>query len=107
MQLDYVDLYLIHNPRLALPNIKESWQEMEKLKKAGKARCVFLAFLAGVRALIVIAIWIIRSIGVSNYQISHLTTLLETAEIVPAVNQVSRCALWVFGPARVWFRCGC
>lgn len=29
-----------------------------------------------------------RSIGVSNYLIEHLETVLETAEIVPAVNQV-------------------
>lgn len=29
-----------------------------------------------------------RSIGVSNYIIEHLETILETAEIIPALNQV-------------------
>lgn len=36
----YVDLYLVHNPRLANGNIPVLWREMERLHAAGKAKCV-------------------------------------------------------------------
>jgi diketogulonate reductase-like aldo/keto reductase len=64
LALDYVDLYLIHWPVERLR--KETWRAMEKIYRDG--RC--------------------RTIGVSNYQISHLEELLDLAEVVPAVNQV-------------------
>ncbi len=64
LALDYVDLYLIHWP---VPGKrKQTWKAMESLLGAGKC----------------------RAIGVSNYMISHLEELLETASILPAVNQV-------------------
>lgn len=64
LQLDYVDLYLIHWP---VPKLrKESWKALEKIFKEGLA----------------------RSIGVSNYMINHLEELKTYAEIIPAVNQV-------------------
>lgn len=44
----------------------DTWKEMEKLVDAGKA----------------------RAIGVSNFGIRNLETLLESAKIVPAVNQI-------------------
>lgn len=72
---DYIDLYLIHwpNPLKFRDNWKEtnagSWKAMEELYKAGK----------------------IKSIGVSNFMPRHLDALLETAEIVPMVNQVRLC----------------
>lgn len=75
LDTDYVDLYLIHwpNPLKFRDNWKEtnagSWKAMEELYKAGK----------------------IRSIGVSNFMPHHLDALLETAEIVPMVNQVRLC----------------
>jgi diketogulonate reductase-like aldo/keto reductase len=62
--LKYLDLYLIHWPVPELRN--ESWTALTKLLKDGK----------------------VRSIGVSNYTIQHLTELLEDAEVVPMVNQV-------------------
>ncbi len=62
--LDHVDLYLMHWPvegkRL------ESWRAMEELLATGEA----------------------RAIGVSNFLERHLDELLETAAVVPAVNQV-------------------
>ena len=61
--LDYVDLYLIHWP---VENFVESWKCMEKILASGKT----------------------RAIGVSNFQIHHLDTLLPQAEIVPALNQI-------------------
>jgi diketogulonate reductase-like aldo/keto reductase len=64
LEVDYVDLYLIHWPvggqRL------ESWKAMEEIHKEGLA----------------------RAIGVSNFNINHIDELMEAADIVPAVNQV-------------------
>ncbi len=71
LDLDYLDLYLIHwpNPAAMRDNWAElnaeSWQAMEEAVKAGK----------------------IRAIGVSNFRKRHLDELLKTAEIKPAVNQ--------------------
>ncbi len=63
--LDYVDLYLIHWPsRYDL--IADTWQAMEELYLDGYT----------------------RAIGVSNFNFHHLEHLFETAEIIPAVNQV-------------------
>ena len=72
--LDYLDLYLIHwpNPKPLRENDEwktrnaEVWRAMEDLYKEGK----------------------IRAIGVSNFLPHHLDALLETARVIPAVNQV-------------------
>ncbi len=72
---DYLDLYLIHWPRadFGQPDFDDwkeedrgSWKAMEELYKEGK----------------------VRAIGVSNFLPHHLENLLETAEIIPAVNQL-------------------
>lgn len=71
LDLDYLDLYLIHwpNPAAMRDNWAElnaeSWQAMEEAVQAGK----------------------IRAIGVSNFRKHHLDELLKTAEIKPVVNQ--------------------
>ena len=65
--MKYVDLYLIHHPRLAQPDIATAWAEMEKIKAAGLA----------------------KSIGVSNFGVPELTELLASAKVKPAANQVS------------------
>lgn len=66
--LDYVDLFLIHSPWFAKSpaDLQTTWAAMEEVQRSGKA----------------------RSIGVSNYLVEHLETVLETAKIKPAVNQV-------------------
>ena len=72
--LDYLDLYLIHwpNPKSLRENDSwktrnaEVWRAMEDLYQEGK----------------------IRAIGVSNFLPHHLAALLETARILPAVNQI-------------------
>lgn len=63
LQLDYVDLYLIHQP---FGDVYGEWAAMEGLYKEGKA----------------------RSIGVSNFPSDRITDLMIHNEITPAVNQI-------------------
>jgi methylglyoxal/glyoxal reductase len=62
--LSYVDLYLIHWPVQGTGS--DTWRAMVELLKEGR----------------------VRAIGVSNYSIEDLKDILETSDIVPAVNQV-------------------
>jgi diketogulonate reductase-like aldo/keto reductase len=64
--LDYVDLYLIHWPVPSQGLFVTAWKAMEE-------------FYAEQR---------VRSIGVSNFLQDHLETLLGSAEVSPAVNQI-------------------
>ncbi|WP_339656650.1 aldo/keto reductase [uncultured Maribacter sp.] len=63
LQLDYLDLYLIHQP---YGDVYGSWRAMEELYKAGK----------------------IRAIGVSNFHPDRVMDLILHNEITPAVNQI-------------------
>lgn len=63
LQLDYVDLYLIHWP---VPERNKTWKMLEQFLEEGKC----------------------RAIGVSNFTIRHLEELLKQSKIIPAVNQV-------------------
>ncbi len=63
LQLDYLDLFLIHQP---YGDVHGSWRAMEELYKAGK----------------------VRAIGVSNFQPDRVMDLIMFNEIAPAVNQV-------------------
>lgn len=63
LQLDYLDLYLIHQP---YGDVFGSWRAMEELYEAGK----------------------VRAIGVSNFQSDRVMDLIMFNKIVPAVNQV-------------------
>lgn len=63
LQLDYLDLYLIHQP---FGDVHGSWRAMEEAYKAGK----------------------LRAIGVSNFQLDRLMDIKAFNEIAPAVNQV-------------------
>jgi diketogulonate reductase-like aldo/keto reductase len=67
--LEYIDLYLIHWPSNKAGGAKinaDTWRAFEKLYKDGR----------------------IKSIGVSNFLEHHLRSLLDVAEVVPAINQI-------------------
>ncbi len=64
--MDYLDLYLIHWPKPQLRKTAETWRALERLYEEGR----------------------VRAIGVSNFKPFHLDTLLQSANIVPAVNQI-------------------
>ncbi|KAJ7950259.1 Aldo-keto reductase family 4 member like [Quillaja saponaria] len=85
LQLDYVDLYLIHWPvatrkgsvgfkpeNIVRPDIPSTWRAMEALYDSGKA----------------------RAIGVSNFSSKKLGDLLEIARVPPAVVQVECHPSW-------------
>jgi len=63
LQLDYLDLYLIHQP---FGDVHGSWRAMEEAHKAGK----------------------LRAIGVSNFAPDRLMDIKAFNEVAPAVNQI-------------------
>lgn len=63
LQLDYLDLYLIHQP---YSDVHGSWRAMEELYKEGK----------------------VRAIGVSNFHPDRVMDIIAFKEIAPAVNQI-------------------
>jgi len=63
LQLDYLDLYLIHQP---YGDVHGSWRALEELYKEGA----------------------VRAIGVSNFQPDRVMDIITFNEIIPAVNQV-------------------
>lgn len=75
LDMEYLDLFLIHwpNPVSIRDRWKEenagTWKAFEELYEAGK----------------------IRALGISNFLPHHADALLETAKILPAVNQIRLC----------------
>ena len=63
LQVDYIDLYLVHWPNKLN---SETWKAFEYLYKTGK----------------------VKSIGVCNFKVGHLEELKKTAQIMPMVNQI-------------------
>ncbi|MGW9631959.1 aldo/keto reductase [Agromyces sp. NPDC055520] len=66
LDLDWVDLYLIHWPLPRLGKYLDSWRAMISLREKG----------------------LVRAIGVSNFTAEMLTRLIDSTGIVPVVNQV-------------------
>lgn len=64
LQLDYVDLYLVHWP--VRGKRKDTWKALEKIYEEGR----------------------VRAIGISNYLVPHLEELETYANVTPAVNQI-------------------
>jgi diketogulonate reductase-like aldo/keto reductase len=75
LDMDYLDLYLIHwpNPIAFRDNWQEAnagtWKAFEELYKAKR----------------------IRAIGISNFHPHHIEELMKTATIAPMVNQIRLC----------------
>ncbi len=63
LKLDYLDLYLIHQP---FNDVHGAWHAMEELYKEGK----------------------VRAIGVSNFQPDRIMDLIVFNKVLPAVNQI-------------------
>ncbi|MHA3065910.1 aldo/keto reductase [Lacticaseibacillus saniviri] len=63
LQLDYLDLYLIHQP---YGDVYGSWRAMEELKPAGK----------------------VRAIGISNFNADRFVDLAQHNDTIPELNQI-------------------
>ena len=63
LNLDYVDLYLVHWPK---PKSSDTWKALEKLYGEG----------------------LVKAIGVANFQVHHLNELMKSAKVLPMVNQI-------------------
>ena len=66
LELDHVDLYLIHWPVPAHDRYVETWRAFVDARAAG----------------------LVRSIGVSNFQPGHLERIIAETGVTPAVNQI-------------------
>lgn len=66
LELDYLDLYLIHWPVPAHDRYVETWKAFIELQSEG----------------------LVRAIGVSNFQPAHLRRLVEETGVTPTINQV-------------------
>jgi 2,5-diketo-D-gluconate reductase A len=66
LELEHIDLYLIHWPVPAHDLYLETWEALIELQAEG----------------------LVRSIGVSNFQSSHLERIIEATGVIPAINQV-------------------
>jgi len=66
LDMDYVDLYLIHWPAPARGQYVETWKALCELRQDGR----------------------VRSIGVSNFTVENLERIIEATGVVPAVNQI-------------------
>ncbi|WP_375387011.1 aldo/keto reductase [uncultured Amnibacterium sp.] len=66
LDIDYLDLFLIHWPLPAVGDYVDTWKAMEQMYAGGK----------------------VRSIGVSNFQQHHLNRLRAETTVPPAVNQI-------------------
>lgn len=64
--VDMIDLYLIHWPKPAQDLYVETWKALIRLRDEGR----------------------VRTIGVSNFTMVHLETIIHDTGVVPAVNQV-------------------
>jgi 2,5-diketo-D-gluconate reductase A len=66
LDMEYLDLFLIHWPLPAVGDFTETWRALEEVYASGRA----------------------KAIGVSNFQPAHLNRLLRKSTVVPAVNQI-------------------
>jgi diketogulonate reductase-like aldo/keto reductase len=72
LNLDYVDLYLIHWPMPPVDKYVDAWRAMIELRDEG----------------------LTRSIGVSNFNEAHLDRLLAETGVLPVINQIELHPAW-------------
>jgi 2,5-diketo-D-gluconate reductase A len=66
LDLEYLDLFLIHWPLPAVGDFTETWKALEEVYHSGR----------------------VKAIGVSNFNPHHLNRLFQETQVVPAVNQI-------------------
>lgn len=66
LQLDYVDLYLLHWPVPAKGHFLDAWKGLIELQQQG----------------------LTKSIGVCNFQTNHLQMLMDETNVTPVINQI-------------------
>ena len=66
LDIDYLDLFLVHWPLPDVGDYVETWQAMEKIYESGR----------------------VKAIGVSNFQPHHLRRIHGETSVTPAVNQI-------------------
>lgn len=66
LNLDYVDLYLIHWPSPWRENFLPAWETLIEMRDKG----------------------LVKSIGVSNFEEEHLSKIISATGVIPAVNQI-------------------
>ncbi|MBY8879398.1 aldo/keto reductase [Actinacidiphila acidipaludis] len=66
LDLEYLDLFLVHWPLPGVGDFVETWKAMEEVYRSGR----------------------VKAIGVSNFQRAHLERLMRECDVVPAVNQI-------------------
>src|SRR3954453_8141176 len=66
LEMDYVDLYLIHWPAPGRDQYVAAWKALVEAQEQGLA----------------------RAIGVSNFQAAHLRDIIDATGVTPAVNQI-------------------
>lgn len=81
--LDYVDLFLIHDPTKVSGEggLVGQWKGMEEAYHAGLAKAV----------------------GISNFKVEHIETILKDATVIPAANQVRFASIVAPYPAYLYF----
>lgn len=66
LQVDYLDMFLIHWPTPARDNFVDTWKAFVEAQKDG----------------------LVRSVGVSNFLPEHIERIIEATGVIPAVNQL-------------------
>lgn len=66
LKLDYIDLYLVHWPLPKRQLFVDTWKALIKLKEEGR----------------------VRSIGVANFEITHIEKIVNETGVKPVINQI-------------------
>lgn len=82
LQVDYLDLYLIHWPCPEHNLYTEAWRAMEHLYKEGY----------------------VKNIGLSNFDVEHVEKILDMCEVKPVINQLECNPYFTIEPLRKYLK---